>query len=423
MNEFCNKQVVKKGPSEGSSFGASSGGSGASCIDAAKPSDSSGLICGSADLPGDSQDLFDGSSGLPECYRRFYESCRLCPRNCGVNRLKGERGVCGADANLKLGRVALHWWEEPCLVGKQGSGAVFFSYCPMHCVYCQNRGLAAGDGIEVADRQLENLILRLQNEEHAANINFVTPTHYLPHIAWTLSRMKQKGTLHVPVVYNCSGYENVEALRLLDGLVDIYLVDFKYAKHRTAKSLSRCADYPQVALAAIKEMLRQVGAWEESACSKDVCGEVFHGGDVNKEGTREEDAYEGHACEGGSYEGGSDEEFADHLLKRGVIIRHLVLPNHIQDSADALYLLHDAFGEALHGPCPVARLSIMNQFVPFGLSEQEQERFGLQGVVSEEEYDALLDVADSLGFEDYFWQEGGANIESFIPEFDGTGVF
>ncbi len=352
-----NEQSFGKGPCGDSCFAASSGGAAVA------------VCSGASEAP---------SSQLLERYAALYRECRLCPRNCGVNRLAGERGVCGAPAQLKLGRAALHWWEEPCLVGEQGSGAVFFSYCPMHCVYCQNRALAEGDGIEVPDSQLEKVILRLQNEEHAANINLVTPTHYLPHIAWTLACLKATGALKVPVVYNCSGYESPEALRLLDGLVDVYLVDFKYAKAQSAQKFSHCADYPQVAPAAIKQMTAQVGEWIEDAESG--------------------------------------------LLKRGVIIRHLVLPGHVEDSLAAVRLLCTQLDL-----CNV-RLSIMNQFVPVGLSEEELVRLGLvckdgqPGVVLPEEYDAVLDVADALGVEEYFWQEGGANKESFIPAFDGTGV-
>lgn len=264
-------------------------------------------------------------------------------------------------------------------MGEQGSGAIFFSYCPMHCVYCQNRSLAEGEGIEVPDDQLEKLILRLQNEEHATDINLVTPTHYLPHIAWTLARLKAAGVLKVPVVYNCSGYESPEVLRLLEGLVDVYLVDFKYATAQSAQKFSRCADYPQVALAAVKQMIAQVGEWAE----------------VEQSG----------------------------LLKRGVIIRHLVLPGHVEDSLAAVRLLCTQLD------LRSARLSIMNQFVPVGLDEEELVRLGLAckesgqvGVVAPEEYDAVLDVADALGVDEYFWQEGGANKDSFIPAFDGTGV-
>lgn len=320
------------------------------------------------------------SSFLTPELRNLYRKCNLCPRGCGVDRCSGQVGVCGATDVLRLGRAALHWWEEPCLVGQQGSGAVFFSYCPMHCVYCQNRELACGAGVEVDDDELERIFLRLQNEEHVANINLVTPTHYLPHIVGVLRKMRGEGSLVVPVVYNCSGYESVDALRLLDGLVDVYLVDFKYSRAQTARSLSSCADYPTVALSALGEMLRQVGAW----------------------------------CE--------DPETG--LLRKGVIVRHLVLPGHIDDSAEAIALLVRTFPDAFtrsKGHAPLARMSIMNQFVALE-GAGDLSRYGLGGQVSPEEYDALLDLADDLGVEDYFWQEGGADKESFIPAFDGTGI-
>lgn len=310
----------------------------------------------------------------------LYQHCELCPRACGVDRTSGRVGVCGATARLRLGRAALHWWEEPCLVGERGSGAVFFSYCPMRCVYCQNRELALGSGIDVDDSDLEAVFLRLQNEEHAANINLVTPTHYLPHIASTLRKMRKEGSLSIPVVYNCSGYESVDALRLLDGLVDVYLVDFKYANAETAKRLSSCPDYARRALDALGEMFGQVDSWDEDPDTG--------------------------------------------LLRRGVIVRHLVLPGHIEDSAKAIALLAETYPEAFVGDSgrePFARLSIMNQFVALD-SAGDLSHYGLGGQVKPEEYEALLDFADELGIEEYFWQEGGADKESFIPAFDGTGV-
>lgn len=320
------------------------------------------------------------SSFLSSELRNLYRECNLCPRSCSIDRSSGRVGICGATDTLRLGRAALHWWEEPCLVGEQGSGAVFFSFCPMHCVYCQNRELALGAGVEVDDGELERIFLRLQNEEHAANINLVTPTHYLPHVVETLRKVRGEGSLTIPVVYNCSGYESVDALSLLDGLVDVYLVDFKYSRAETARNLSSCADYPIVALSALGEMLRQVGAWDEDP----VTG----------------------------------------LLRKGVIVRHLVLPGHIEDSAEAIAFLACRFPEAFTrsgGHAPLARMSIMNQFV--ALEEAgDLSRYGLDGQVSPEEYEALLDLADDLGVEDYFWQEGGADKKSFIPAFDGTGI-
>lgn len=308
----------------------------------------------------------------------------MCPRACGVNRAIGDLGVCKAPAELHIGRAALHWWEEPCLVGEQGSGAVFFSYCPLGCVYCQNEGLVAGAGIEVGFEQFKQTLLRLQNEEHAANINLVTPSHYVPTIAEALRQLRKVSVeefpegslvnggssgdrLVIPVVYNTSSYDSVESLRQLKGLIDIYLADFKYISPEVARKLSHAANYPEVALAALDEMVAQVGFWSENA----------HG-----------------------------------LLEKGIIVRHLVLPGHIEESFQVLRVLHERYGNKI-------RLSIMNQYTPL---RGDLVRYGLSGKVSNEEYESVLDYADYLGIKDYFWQEGGAATESFIPTFDGTGV-
>lgn len=308
----------------------------------------------------------------------------MCPRTCGVNRAIGELGVCKAPAELHIGRAALHWWEEPCLVGEQGSGAVFFSYCPLECVYCQNEDLVAGAGIEVGFEQFKQTLLRLQNEEHAANINLVTPSHYVPTIAEALRQLRKVSVeefpegsvvnggssgdrLVIPVVYNTSSYDSVESLRRLKGLIDIYLADFKYVSPEVARKLSHAANYPEVALAALDEMVAQVGFWSENAQG---------------------------------------------LLERGIIVRHLVLPGHIEESFQVLRVLHERYGNKI-------RLSIMNQYTPL---RGDLVRYGLSGKVSNEEYESVLDYADYLGIEDYFWQEGGAATESFIPTFDGTGV-
>ena len=308
----------------------------------------------------------------------------MCPRACGVNRAIGELGVCKAPAELHIGRAALHWWEEPCLVGEQGSGAVFFSYCPLGCVYCQNEDLVAGAGIEVGFEQFKQTLLRLQNEEHAANINLVTPSHYVPTIAEALRQLRKVSVeefpegsvvnggssgdrLVIPVVYNTSSYDSVESLRQLRGLIDIYLADFKYVSPEVARKLSHAANYPEVALAALDEMVAQVGFWSENA----------HG-----------------------------------LLEKGIIVRHLVLPGHIEESFQVLRVLHERYGNKI-------RLSIMNQYTPL---RGDLVCYGLSGKVSNEEYESVLDYADYLGIEDYFWQEGGAATESFIPTFDGTGV-
>lgn len=335
----------------------------------------------------------------------LYSCCHVCPRECGVNRIEGKRGICKAPATLKIGRAALHWWEEPCLVGDKGSGAVFFAYCPLGCVYCQNQDLVAGAGIEVSEAQFEQTLLRLQNEEHAANINLVTPSHYVPTIAKVLARLRDHSStansgscngncngdsfngdscesgsksdsdtsscnpksLSIPVVYNTSSYDSVDSLRLLRGLVDIYLADYKYATPEIAARLSHASDYPKVALAALDEMVEQIGAWREDSSG---------------------------------------------LLQQGIIVRHLVLPGYVEESFKVLDVLHERYGNAI-------RLSIMNQYTPL---RSDLAKYGLEGSVSAQDYERVLDYADSLGIEDYFWQEGGAATESFIPAFDGTGV-
>ena len=306
-------------------------------------------------------DLRGSRAGSP------YSACSLCPRQCGVNREEGERGVCGASNVLRLGRAALHWWEEPCLVGDKGSGAVFFSHCPLQCVYCQNKELVSGSGIQIGLQQFKKVLLRLQNEEHAANINLVTPTHYAPSIAVTLNELRDSGALNIPVVYNTSSFDSLEALRLMKGAVDVYLADFKYASALEAGKLSHASRYPEIALAAIEEMVAQVPVWEE------------------------------------------DDEG---LLLKGVIVRHLVLPGRVEESKRALAVLHERFGDTV-------RLSIMSQYTPLASG---LERYGLAGWVTEEEYEEVLDYADSLGIEDYFWQQGDAAQESFVPDFNGEGV-
>lgn len=295
-------------------------------------------------------------------------TCNLCPRGCKVDR-RVAVGVCGASNTLRIGRAALHWWEEPPLVGDQGSGAIFFSYCPLHCVYCQNKELAAGAGIEVSAAEFRQIVLRLQNEEHAANINLVTPTHYVNLIAPILRDLKECGALSIPVVYNTSGYESAASLAAMDGVVDIYLTDYKYADADVARILSSAADYPRVALDALDAMYAQV--------DKPIFNEAG-------------------------------------LMTKGVIVRHLVLPGYVKNSYAALDTLSSyADGRVL--------FSIMNQFTSL-LAPDKLEHFGLEAQVTENDYEALLNYADGLGFGEYFWQEGGACEESFIPCFDGTGV-
>lgn len=300
-------------------------------------------------------------------YGEYLMECRLCPRKCGVNRRGGQKGYCGETEELVVARAALHMWEETCISGKEGSGAVFFSGCSMGCVFCQNYSIAgARVGKSICVERLAEIFLELQ-EQGANNINLVTPTHYVLQIIEALELARGEG-LRLPVVYNTSGYEKVETLRLLRGYVDIYLPDFKYMDGNLAKEYSHAADYPEYAKAAVEEMVDQTGS------------PVF------------------------------DEETG--LMKRGVIVRHLVLPGHVKNSKAVVRYLYETYGNRI-------MLSIMNQYTPM---PQVKDDPLLGRKVTRREYDRVVDYALELGVECGFIQEGEAATESFIPEFDGEGV-
>lgn len=294
-------------------------------------------------------------------------SCRLCPRECGADRLSGQAGACGAVGDqIRVARAALHFWEEPCLSGSDGSGAVFFSFCPLKCVYCQNRAISRGDaGKDISIERLAEIFLELQAQK-AHNINLVTPTHYIPQIVLALREAKRQG-LSIPVVCNCGGYEKPETLRLLDGLVDIYLPDFKYLSPETAGRYSGAPDYPERAKEALAEMIRQVG----------------------------EPVFDIHG-----------------IMQKGVIVRHLLLPGRLREAKDVIRYLYETYGDRIY-------LSLMSQFTPLENVVGWPE---LNRTVTEEEYNALVDYALELGVENGFIQEGGAADESFIPQFDCEGV-
>lgn len=294
-------------------------------------------------------------------------NCTICPRDCRADRENGRRGFCGvAGNNIKCARAALHLWEEPCISGNTGSGAVFFSGCPLRCVYCQNRDIAGADrGLEITEARLAEIFLELA-QQGAANINLVTPTHYTREILRAVLRAREQG-LTLPMVYNCSGYEKVSTLKMLEGIVDIYLTDFKYMDTEAAKAYSRAPDYPEVAKAALAEMVRQTGA------------AVF------------------------------DEEG---MMKRGVIVRHLLLPNHLKNAKGVVKYVYETYGDRVY-------LSLMNQYTPLPGMEAYPE---LNRRVTKREYDRLLDYALSLGVENAFIQEGETAKESFIPAFDCRGV-
>ncbi len=347
-------------------------------------------------------------------------NCNLCPRHCGADRDGGKVGVCGASKIAQVALSDLHLWEEPPITGEHGSGAIFFSNCPLKCIYCQNRQISrGGKGKEVTPRELADMMLDLQHR-HAANINLVTGTHYLDDIEKALvllgkieaspmdvpnsqteasvagvksgvatrsaptspslegcdtvgESLVDSGTtchekLEIPIVWNTSSYESIETIKRLNRFVDIYLADFKYFSNELGKQLSKVDYYFEVATSAIKAMLEP----------KD------------------------------------NDERAD------VIVRHLILPGHVEDSKQVIHHIYETFGDDVV-------LSIMNQYTPVlktaaedgdVWSQKQLQKFPeLARTVYDEEYEEVLDYADSLGIEDYFWQDGETCKESFIPEF------
>ena len=301
--------------------------------------------------------------------------CTLCPRNCAVDRKCGGTGVCGQTAELKVARAALHHWEEPCISGTRGSGTVFFSGCALHCVFCQNRSIANGTaGKHISGERLLEIFLELQGQG-AHNINLVTPGHFAPQVAAALRMAKDQG-LTIPVVYNTGSYESVETIRSMEGLVDIYLPDLKYAQAAPAERYSHAADYCEVAKAAIAEMVRQTGE-----------PEFF-----------------------GTYEDDPIEEGA--ILKRGTIVRHLLLPGQTEGAKEVIRYLYETYRDRIY-------ISILNQFTPHSGLVRYPE---LNRRVTEREYEEVVDYAVALGVERGFIQEGDTAKESFIPEFDGEGV-
>ncbi len=292
--------------------------------------------------------------------------CTLCPRACGADRAGGKRGRCGVDQELKVARAALHMWEEPCISGTEGSGAVFFSGCPLGCIYCQNREIARGErGATISVERLAEIFLELQGQG-ANNINLVTAGHFLPQVREALVLARRQG-LTVPIVYNSSAYEKTEVLRQLEGLVDVYLPDLKYMSAAVAEQYSHAPDYPQVAMAAIREMVRQ----------------------------RPQPQFD-----------------ARGILTKGVIVRHLLLPGHVREAKQIVRYLHEEYGNHIY-------ISMMNQYTPMPAVAEDPL---LCRRVTKREYERLLAYAEEIGVTQGFYQEGGTAKESFIPEFDCQGV-
>lgn len=294
------------------------------------------------------------------------QNCTLCPRRCGVNRLNGDKGYCKAGASIRIARAALHHWEEPCVSGEAGSGTVFFSDCNLRCVFCQNSDISQdGLGMEISTDRLADIFLELQ-QKGALNINLVTPTHYVPQIMDGIDIAKSKG-LSLPILYNSSGYENVETIRLLKGYIDVYLPDIKYFSSKYSQKYSNAPNYFKYASEAVKEMASQVGS------------AVF-----NDNG----------------------------IIKRGVIVRHMMLPGLLFDSKKVIDFIYRTFGDEVY-------LSIMNQYTPAHRSSLYPE---INKPLNAEHYDALINYALNLGVKNGFIQEEGTSSKVFIPPFNLEGV-
>lgn len=295
-----------------------------------------------------------------------YENCLLCPRKCGINRGTGQTGVCGVSAEIRVARAALHYWEEPCISGEKGSGAVFFSGCSLHCVFCQNREISDGKaGKVISKERLSDIFIELAGKG-ANNINLVTPGQYIPDIVWAVSDARRRG-MKLPIVYNTSGYENVTELKLLEGIVDVYLPDFKYMDSALSAKYSRAKDYPSVAKQAISEMVRQ----QPRVVIDDATG----------------------------------------LIQKGVIVRQLLLPGHVNDAKAILKYLHDTYQNSIY-------ISMMSQFTPIALKAYPE----INRTVTRREYERLIDYAIKIGITNAFIQEGNVAKDSFIPAFDCEGV-
>ena len=295
-----------------------------------------------------------------------YENCLLCPRKCGINRRTGQTGVCGVSSEIKVARAALHYWEEPCISGKRGSGAVFFSGCSLHCVFCQNREISDGkEGKVISKERLSDIFIELA-DKGANNINLVTPGQYIPDIVWAVNDARSRG-MKLPIIYNTSGYENMTELKLLEGIVDVYLPDFKYMDSTLSARYSRAKDYPSVAKQALSEMVRQ----QPDVVIDDATG----------------------------------------LIQKGVIVRQLLLPGHVNDAKAVLKYLYDTYHDHVY-------ISMMSQFTPIALEDYPE----INRTVTKREYERLVNYALEIGITNAFIQEGDVAKDSFIPAFDCEGV-
>lgn len=294
-------------------------------------------------------------------YIQYYDNCQLCPRKCGINRNLNRTGFCGETSTPRIGRAALHHWEEPCISGQRGSGTVFFSGCSLHCCYCQNYKLSQGRvGTDADSEQLSKIFLDLAFQG-AHNINLVTAEHFAPHIKNAVLKARATG-LQIPIILNSSGYVSLKTLEILKDVIDIYLVDFKYMDSDLAKKYSLAHDYPDVAKAALCQMVRLTGK------------PLF-----DSEG----------------------------MLKKGVVVRHLCLPSHTEDSKNVIKYVFESYGKKVI-------LSIMSQYTPLKNGASFKE---LQRKLTQREYDEVIDFCLETGISDAYIQDGESASESFIPEF------
>ena len=296
-----------------------------------------------------------------------YENCLLCPRKCGINRSTGQTGICGVSSEIKVARAALHYWEEPCISGKRGSGAVFFSGCSLHCVFCQNREISDGKaGKVISKERLSDIFMELA-DKGANNINLVTPGQYIPDIVWAVNDAKIRG-MKLPIIYKTSGYENVTDLKLLEGIVDVYLPDFKYMDSTLSAMYSRAKDYPSVAKQALSEMVRQ----QPDVVIDDATG----------------------------------------LIQKGVIVRQLLLPGHVNDAKAVLKYLYDTYHDHVY-------ISMMSQFTPIALKDYPE----INRTVTKREYERLVNYALEIGITMHLyrrvtWQRTASFRHLTVREYD-----
>jgi len=289
-------------------------------------------------------------------------NCKLCPRECGANRLQGQLGFCKASNEIKIAKACLYPWEEPCISGSNGSGTIFFSNCNLRCVFCQNHKISSsGFGVEISILRLSEIFLE-QQEKGAHNINLVTPTHYVPQIIEALKLSKAKG-LNIPILYNSNGYDSIDTIKSLKNYIDVFLPDLKYFDNKYGEKYSNAPNYFSFASKAISEMVDQVGALK-----------------FNKDG----------------------------LIEKGVLIRHLMLPGLLFDSKKVIDYIYKKFGNSVY-------FSLMNQYTPMHKANEYKE---INKPLNSKHYDSLINYCLELGLTNGFIQDSGTSSEAFVPDFN-----